>query len=1079
MRLRIHFPILILSILAHCGAFAQATLFQENFDDCVLSPGWQVNISGNPNLVWYVGDAVQNDDNNGQSMNGSCFLFIDDDATGDNTPPFVIDFVSPPIDVAQYPTVELSLDVHYRDWGQAQEYLDILLYDGTTETLLRRFDQTNQTGSNLDQFATLKYDLALLANTPTVQLIIRYDDAGGYGWWAGVDNILVVGKGEGANVVSETFNDCAKPAGWETEVLAGEYDWSFGKATNPKAAGGPSMDGSCMAYFDDDLIGDTAAYSTARLYGPWFDGSEFSNFELNFDLIHRYYSEIFTVLVQNGDGEEVSVASWAEDVGGPLFNNYVHQTLDLSPFRAKEMRVVFEYADGNAWAWWSGIDNVKITGSGAANDLCTNAININTGEECKAGDNRNAVFDGPLPPCAGKAVASLWYYWTADFTGVARITTQADFNDVVSVFTGNCALPAEIRCDNRDEHGFTGEGTRFDAVAGTSYYIRVAGDDGSFGRPRGSLCIRIDPVPGYPPAPVNDGCAEAQTLLVDGPCLGGTNLNAATATVPSLNELARADVWYKFTAPALTPGQVLEVRSNADFSDIITLYSGGCAGLTEIAGNHKGQKLELPPLTAGQSYWIQIAGTFATVEGSLCAQIAKKQDDTPANDNCLQALNVSLGGQCVAASNLGATFSGYQPPCVVQAERDVWFKFTAPASGNVQFNTGADFEHVVAVWQGSCNNLSPVFCAENPLRCEGYLHVGNLVPGQTYYVQIASRNSPAGLAAGSVCLSLLDGAAQPPFQALSLQVEEQCIDIDLARLSIEASGGIPPYGWLGAADGQTLASGSSYLVIVSDANGCEQALTGIVDECTEAGCFLAATFVAQNPVCAGESTGSITVIPEGGSEPYSFAWSNNQTGATATNLAAGAYFVTITDAEACTTVGVQTLTDPAVLLVSTNVAQPASGLCNGSIGLAIMDNPGTLTFNWTLDGQFFSDEQNLSALCPGLYALSITDQNGCTHTLSVQLTPAVGTADPAEEIFAEIQPNPLKDKGQLVVRLPSASDLFLSLNDSQGRKLRDWSAGTVLAQNIPLELGDLPQGIYWLKITAGERVAVRKVVVAR
>ena len=61
-------------------AFAQVTLLTENFDGCTLPAGWQVNSTGNQNPVWYIGATNQNNDNNGQSMNGSCFLFIDDDA---------------------------------------------------------------------------------------------------------------------------------------------------------------------------------------------------------------------------------------------------------------------------------------------------------------------------------------------------------------------------------------------------------------------------------------------------------------------------------------------------------------------------------------------------------------------------------------------------------------------------------------------------------------------------------------------------------------------------------------------------------------------------------------------------------------------------------------------------------------------------------------------------------------------------------------------------------------------------------------------------------------------------------------
>ncbi|MEI6411138.1 MAG: hypothetical protein WCR52_17250, partial [Bacteroidota bacterium] len=243
---------------------AQEVLFQENFNDCSLPIGWEVKSTGNQNPVWYVADAISNDDDNGQSMNGSCFLFIDDDATGNNTPAYVIDFTSPPFDASKYPTVQLSVDVHYRDWYAAAEYFAILVTDGVTEKEIARFDNSNQTGDTISDIKTVTADLSVLTQSKNARLIFRYDDAGDFNWWAGFDNIVVKGLGAGTNLIAESFNDCAKPAGWETEIVKGDFDWSFGKVTNPKAYNGNSMNGSCFAYFDDDILGDSAAYSTAR-----------------------------------------------------------------------------------------------------------------------------------------------------------------------------------------------------------------------------------------------------------------------------------------------------------------------------------------------------------------------------------------------------------------------------------------------------------------------------------------------------------------------------------------------------------------------------------------------------------------------------------------------------------------------------------------------------------------------------------------------------------------------------------------------------------------------------------------------
>ena len=1084
MRLFTLLPVLLLSAFCAAGLSAQTVLFAENFQDCALPTGWDVVKNGNQNPVWYVGNAVQNDDNNGQSMNGSCFLFIDDDATGDNTLAYTIDFISPPFDASQHATVALQVDIHYRDWYEAEEFFTVLVTDGVTETALSRFDGHRQTGDSLGDYLTLKYDLSLVTNSSAVRLIFRYDDAGGYNWWAGVDNILVIGSGQGSNVVAETFNACQLPAGWESEIVQGNDGWRFGLIDTFSKAydGGTSMDGSCFAYFDDDVLGEDAPFSKVRLSTPWFTGTDFARFTLQFDVILRYYKEKIAVYVQHGDGQEYLVVESTEDVGGPNFPDYGHVPLDLSSYRSQQMRVVFEYDDGKAWGWWAGLDNVKITGEGVANDLCSQAKTLLTGNNCQPGDNRTAVFDGPVTACTDKGVGGLWYKWTPSFSGIANMTTQARFNDVVNVFTGGCATPQLLHCDNRDEHGFTGERSYFNVQAGTEYLLRVSGRDAGFGMPRGDLCIAVNQAQAFPSPPAHDDCSAAVNLAVNGVCVAGNNLHGTMSSVqPALNALARADVWYKFTAPVLTAGEQLEIASNATFSDIITVYQGGCAALAEVAADHHGGRLTLPALTAGQTYFVQIAGNFATVEGSLCPQLLKKTVNAPANDLCAAAISVPIGGQCTVGSNVHATYSGLQPACALSVDQDIWFKFIAPASGAVRINSGADFAHVLAVWQGNCTSMTQLFCAENPLRCDGYLLVGGLTAGQTYYVQTASsRTAAGGLATGNVCLKILDVNTPPDFQPLGLQVQENCTGIGTAQILVTTNGGLPPLTFQGSPDGQILNSGDIYLVVVTDALGCTQSLAGIVKACDAGNCLLNASLTPTSPACYGAANGSLTVTTSGGVTPYQYKWSNNSTGAALSNISAGIYAVTVTDALGCEAILSYTLSNPpAIEVLNATVLQPAAGQTNGSIHIDVQGGSGQYAYSWTLNGLFFVASEDLTLAPAGNYQLQITDANGCTALFEYALL-TVGTATPEADVFAEIFPNPARDKATLAVAFFTPQALLLSLTDAAGRVLRSWRVDNVTEQNIPLEIRDLSAGAYQLRISrVGRAVITRTLTVVR
>ena len=73
-----------------------------------------------------------------------------------------------------------------------------------------------------------------------------------------------------------------------------------------------------------------------------------------------------------------------------------------------------------------------------------------------------------------------------------------------------------------------------------------------------------------------------------------------------------------------------------------------------------------------------------------------------------------------------------------------------------------------------------------------------------------------------------------------------------------------------------------------------------------------------NVACAGGTSGSATATVQGGCQPYRYLWSNGQTTATARNLAAGTYSVTVTDANNTSATQRITLTQSTPVVVSTS-----------------------------------------------------------------------------------------------------------------------------------------------------------------
>ncbi len=137
-----------------------------------------------------------------------------------------------------------------------------------------------------------------------------------------------------------------------------------------------------------------------------------------------------------------------------------------------------------------------------------------------------------------------------------------------------------------------------------------------------------------------------------------------------------------------------------------------------------------------------------------------------------------------------------------------------------------------------------------------------------------------------------------------------------------------------------------------------------------------------NVSCNGGNDGSATASGSGGTPPYTYAWSNGANTATASNLTAGNYTVTISDNSSMSTASVN-ITQPAVL----NTAVSGNNvLCNGGNTGSATANPsgGTAPYQYLWSNSLTS--KTISNLSAGSYQVTVTDSHGCTETGSVMIS---------------------------------------------------------------------------------------------
>ena len=253
-----------------------------------------------------------------------------------------------------------------------------------------------------------------------------------------------------------------------------------------------------------------------------------------------------------------------------------------------------------------------------------------------------------------------------------------------------------------------------------------------------------------------------------------------------------------------------------------------------------------------------------------------------------------------------------------------------------------------------------------------------------------------GLAAGSYGVTITDArncqttgtftVGQPTALTVSLaHTNVNCNGNSTGSVTSTTAGGTGTYTYLWS-NGQTSANltavaAGTYTVVVSDAHGCTASASATVTQTLPITVNANITQIA----CSGGATGSISATATGGTGPYSFSWSTNQvnngvSNSTITGLVAGTYSVTVTDVNGCSVVKSFTITQPTAIALSASVTDlTCNGSSNGAVDLTVTGGTAPYTYLWT-GGATTQDLTNIPA---GTYTVNLTDNAGCTSSLTV------------------------------------------------------------------------------------------------
>jgi hypothetical protein len=142
----------------------------------------------------------------------------------------------------------------------------------------------------------------------------------------------------------------------------------------------------------------------------------------------------------------------------------------------------------------------------------------------------------------------------------------------------------------------------------------------------------------------------------------------------------------------------------------------------------------------------------------------------------------------------------------------------------------------------------------------------------------------------------------------------------------------------------------------------------------------------NSPICHNGTDGAIDLDVSGGTAPYTYAWSNGPVTEDLSGLLPGNYSVLITDATGCDTS--MTLEVPNNVPLNISIT-PVNATCNQADGSAIASVTGGATpyhYAWT-SGDTLQLADDLAA---GLYMVTVTDDNGCIGSATVNISNPTG-----------------------------------------------------------------------------------------
>jgi len=349
-----------------------------------------------------------------------------------------------------------------------------------------------------------------------------------------------------------------------------------------------------------------------------------------------------------------------------------------------------------------------------------------------------------------------------------------------------------------------------------------------------------------------------------------------------------------------------------------------------------------------------------------------------------------------------------------------------------------------------------------------------------------SSNVFNGLGQGNYLAVVRDGAGcmgyaqflinEPtPISVSTGVLNVMCFGDNTGAITITASGGTGALTY--SLDGTNYQSSSSftnlmaafYTVYVKDANGCVEQVVVLVSQPT----LLTVSSSVSNVVCSGGNDGVIDLTVSGGTYPYSFHWSDNETTEDNFNLTAGTYSVTVIDDNGCVNTQTFTVTQPASPLIVNGTITDATGqtTADGMVDITVTGGSAPYSFLWS-NGAITED---ITAVTPGTYTVTITDINGCVTSGTYTVSYNIGINDPSVNAEAvTLYPNPAHEN--FTIDAVTTNILKVEVIDVLGQVVYAAQPNTT---KVVISTENFSEGVYFARVYVEGAVTTKRIEISK